>query len=320
MTDPRSIHCPACGHGDYKSLFHGTDRLYGTTDRSFTVVECSQCRLLRLFPQPEPGELAGYYPANYWFNPAAGAASSLEERYRRFVLGDHVRFVEGAIEAAGERGPILDVGCGGGLFLRLLRERGHRVIGLDFSLDAAQVAWRQNRVPALCATLTRAPLPPRTFSTITMFHVLEHLYDPIGYCDAARELLRDDGRLVIQVPNAGCWQFLLFGEHWNGIDIPRHLINFKEKDLVNLLDVCGFEVVRRKHFSLRDNPAGLATTLAVGLDPMARRIRAQKESPRQRLFKDAVYFSLMLACLLPTAVEAACRAGSTIMVEARKKR
>ncbi|MFN7647337.1 MAG: class I SAM-dependent methyltransferase [Acidobacteriota bacterium] len=319
MSEQRGTHCPACGHGDYKSLFHGTDRLYATTTRSFTIVECTQCRLLRLFPQPEPAELGRYYPANYWFNPVANPAASPEERYRRFVLNDHVRFVERAIEAAGERGPVLDVGCGGGLFLRLLRERGHRVVGLDFSIDAARVAWEQNRVPALCATLSRAPLAPRTFSTITMFHVLEHLYDPIGYCDAARELLRDDGRLVIQVPNAACWQFLLFGEHWNGIDIPRHLINFKEKDLVNLLDACGFAVVRRKHFSLRDNPAGLATTLAVGLDPMARRIREPHEAPRLRLWKDAAYFGLMLACLLPTAVEAACGAGSTIMVEARKK-
>ena len=41
----------------------------------------------------------------------------------------------------------------------------------------------------------------------------------------------------------------------------------------DLLDHCGFEIVRRKHFSLRDNPAGLASSLAPGLDPMARRVR-----------------------------------------------
>jgi hypothetical protein len=52
---------------------------------------------------------------------------------------------------------------------------------------------------------------------------------------------------------------------------------------------------------------------------MARRIRKQAESPRMRLLKDGIYFGLMLACILPTAIEAACRAGSTIMVEARKK-
>ena len=95
-----------------------------------------------------------------------------------------------------------------------------------------------------------------------MFHVLEHLYDPGAYLEAAHRLLRPDGRLVIQVPNAGCWQMTLLGEHWAGIDIPRHLFNFRLRDLEVLLDACGFEIARTKFFSLRDNPAGLATSLA----------------------------------------------------------
>jgi hypothetical protein len=70
---------------------------------------------------------------------------------------------------------------------------------------------------------------------------------------------------------------------------------------------------------LRDNPAGLATTLAPGLDPMARRIRQIKEGPLKRLFKDGVYFGLVLLALPFTILGAACRAGSTIMIEARKK-
>jgi SAM-dependent methyltransferase len=167
--------------------------------------------------------------------------------------------------------------------------------------------------------LPRAPFRPGTFSTITMFHVLEHLYDPSAYLEAARKLLQPGGRLIIQVPNAACWQFLLFGENWSGLDIPRHLIDFKEDDLAKLLDYCGFEVVRRKHFSLRDNPAGLATTLALGLDPMSRRIRRLPETPLMKLLKDVAYFGLVLASIPFAMLEAACRAGATIMMEAKPK-
>ncbi len=152
-----------------------------------------------------------------------------------------------------------------------------------------------------------------------MFHVLEHLYDPASYLDAARELLRPDGRLIIQVPNAACWQFLLFGERWNGVDVPRHLINFRLSDVDALLDHCGFEVLRHKHFSLRDNPAGMATSIAPSLDPMARRLRGVPETPNERLWKDLAYLGLVVASVPFTLFEAACRAGSTIMVEARKK-
>jgi hypothetical protein len=63
----------------------------------------------------------------------------------------------------------------------------------------------------------------------------------------------------------------------------------------------------------------MATSLAVWLDPMGRRVRKERESAHGRLLKDAAYFALTLFCLPFTMVEAACRAGSTIMIEARKK-
>ena len=300
-------------------MFETTDRLYRTTDRRFRVVECRRCRLLRLDPRPKSEELRQYYPENYWFAPDATAAGRMEEAYRRFVLGDHVSFVKRAMEESRESGPVLDVGCGGGLFLRVLQEQGSRVLGIDHSLPAAGVAWRVNGVPAIYGSLTEAPLPPSSCAAITMFHVLEHLHHPRQYLKAAHELLRPQGRLIVQTPNAACWQFLLLGENWSGVDVPRHLVNFRARDLEALLVSCGFEVLRRKHFSLRDNPAGLATSLAPWLDPMARRVRGIPETPAWKLAKDLLYLALVVAALPFTVLEAACRAGSTVMIEARKE-
>jgi len=215
---------------------------------------------------------------------------------------------------------VLDVGCGGGLFLQTLAKRGaQRIVGFDFSAEAARLAWSRAVVPAICGNLSSAPLARGSCAAITMFHVLEHLGNPAGYLHAAHDLLRPHGRLIVQVPNAGCWQFLVFGERWNGLDVPRHLTNFRAKDLENLLDRCGFEVLRTKHFSWRDNPAGMATSIAPNLDPMARRMRHMQESPGGKLLKDLVYFGLTVLALPFTMLEAACNAGSTVMVEARKR-
>lgn len=312
--------CPACGSAAFRVLFEAGDHLFRTTDERFHVVECSACRLLRLRPRPKPAELWRYYPREYWFVPGAGRGARLLEAYRRFVLRDHVRFVEKALAHSQAEGLVLDVGCGGGLFLRLLKERGHRVVGLDFSLAAAGVAWEHNGVPALCGSLSQAPLPAGSCAAVTMFHVLEHLYEPADYLRAAHSLLHDDGRLIVQVPNAASWQFLLLGEHWRGLEVPRHLFNFRASDLEVLLDRCGFAVVRVKHFTLRDNPACLATSLAPGLDPMVRQIRGTAETPRVAFWKNAAYFALVAACLPFTLLEAACRAGGTVLMEARKKR
>lgn len=298
-------------------LAQGGDRLYRTTTRKFQIVECSRCRLIRLFPRPAPSEIVSYYPPEYWFVPQDEAADRLEEAYRRFVLRDHLRFVRRALEAAPPEGLVLDVGCGGGLFLSMLAEEGVAVTGLDFSLEAAKAAWSRG-VPAVCASLAHAPLAAASCRLITMFHLLEHLYQPQSYVEAACQLLRPGGRLIVQVPNASSWQFLLLGERWTGCDIPRHLTVFRPADLEGLLERCGFTVVRRKFFSLRDNPAGLASSLAAWLDPMGRRVRNPGEGRKARLLKDLLYFALVLACLPVALLEAACGAGSTVMIEARK--
>jgi len=317
--DASAQSCPACDSFERTVLFKATDRLYQTTDQVFQIVECRCCRLIRLFPQPEPREMAQYYPPNYWFEPSSSAADRLEEMYRRLVLRDHIHFVKRAIQASGETGVVLDVGCGGGLFLSMLREHGFKVMGLDFSCDAAVVAWRRKGVPVVCSSLSQAPFADSSCAAVTMFHALEHLYDPRSYLTAAHRLLKPGGRLVVQVPNVSSWQFFLLGEHWTGLDVPRHLIDFRAQDLKSLLDHTGFEVLRTKHFSLRDNPAGFATSLAPWLDPMVRRVRGIRETPRERMAKSLLYFALVVACLPFTLMEAACRAGSTVMMEARKK-
>jgi SAM-dependent methyltransferase len=200
----------------------------------------------------------------------------------------------------------------------MLREQGFRVLGLDNSPDAARIAWRQQGAPAVCASLDAAPFAPRSMACITMFHVLEHLYDPRVYLRASHSLLADDGRLVVQVPNLASWQFRLLGRAWNGVDVPRHLFDFRTRDVEKLLESCGFTVVRRKFFSLRDNPAGLASSLAPSLDPMARRVRRVAEAPASRLVKDLVYLAIVAAALPFTLLEAAFGAGSTVMIEARR--
>lgn len=308
--------CPVCSSFRFRSLFQATDRLYRTTEKLFQVVECRQCSLLRLHPSPSPHELRTFYPSNYWFAPGNSTASRLEELYRRVVLRDHVSFVHSSL-ASHVPGPVLDIGCGGGLFGRLMRERGHICLGLDFSQQAATVGWSVNAVPVVVGDFTQSPFAPASFKAVTMFHVLEHLYNPVECLESVYTMLRPGGSLIVQVPNASSWQFLLFGASWNGIDVPRHLVNYRASDLHRLLLRCGFEVVRKKYFSLRDNPAGLASTLAPALDPMARRIGRSGEE-KGRLLKDLLYLALVAASVPLTALEAACSAGSTVMIQARK--
>jgi SAM-dependent methyltransferase len=300
-----------------RRLFRATDRLYRTTTDVFDVVSCVGCGLIRLSPMPAPEEVGRYYPPRYWYSPDSGTADRLSEAYRRFVLRDHVRFVRRALEGVAD-GLVLDVGCGGGLFLRMLKERGVRGAGLDWSEEAARIAWRQNGVPTIRGSFPEAPLGDSSCAAITMFHVVEHLHDPVPYFRSAFRLLKTGGRLIVQVPNAASWQFRIFRARWNGLDVPRHLFDYSAADVQAMLETCGFMTLNKKYFSLRDNPAGMATSIVPSLDPMARRLRGLSESGAGKLIKDAVYFGIVVAALPFTLVEAAFRSGSTIMLEAKK--
>jgi len=270
--------------------------------------------MARLSPRPDERDLGRYYPDAYWFDPGENAASRLAEKYRRLVVGDHLRFVMRAWRDAGARGRLLDVGCGGGLIGGLLRAKGVQAIGFDLSRQACSVAWSRHRLPAACGSLVSNPFRLGSFSVVSLFHVLEHLSDPGACLAAAGDLLASTGRLIVQVPNFGSWQARIFRAAWNGIDIPRHLNHFRPTDLNALLQQSGFEVARTKHFSWRDNPAGFATSLASGLDPMARRIRGL----RSGWLHYGGYLALVGASVPFALLEAAFAHGSTIMIEARK--
>jgi len=309
--------CPGCQSDRIRTLCRGEDFVYRTTERMFLIVECKECRMIRLYPRPDPEELSHFYPAHPLED--ASKAGFLKQLLRRYLYRDRVRFVREALDAVPGEGPLLDVGCGAGIFLREMNLPQERMVGLTISPDEAYVAWSRNAVPAICGAMPSAPFPRGTFAAITMFEVLEHLYDPSVYVEAAARLLRPGGRLILQVPNAGSWQFLLLGERWSGLDIPRHLLLFRPDDLQNLLEFCGFEIVRRKRFSLREDPLTLANSIAPGLNPEVRRARGADENQIATVVKNILFGLIWLVALPIAALEAACRGGATITVEARLK-
>ncbi len=297
-------------------LFDARDRLYRTATDRYRIIECARCRLIRLDPCPQ-GPVSLDHPTRW---PTGDSAADRFERcYRRFLFTDHAGFILRAIDEAGDGGPVLDLSPEGGLLRTILMEHGLPVIGLDHSDQAAAANREAHGTTSVRADLLAVPLAPASCRAITMLQVLEHLDSPVASIEAAHALLRPGGRLILQAPNAACWEFLLLGENWSGLDVPRHRIDFRASDLEALLQAAGFEVLRRKHFSLRDSPAGLAMSLAPCLAPVVRRARGTQEGPATKLVKHLLWCGLMVAALPFTVLEAACRAGSTVMIEARKK-
>ena len=315
--------CPVCSNAGTTPAYTRTDVRLQTTPRAFTLSRCTACGSLFLDPAPTGADIPGFYPPRYWWAPSSRALARLENTYRRLALRDHVVFVEQAIAHARvneSRVRLLDVGCGPGTLIGILKAKGHDVLGLDLSAEAAAVAAREHGVTVVNATLEGASFPDASFGVVTMFHVLEHVLDPRAVLAEVHRVLRPGGRVVLQVPNIDSWQSRLFGGAWHGLDVPRHTIDFSARSLQLLLESSGFAVARVRHFNLRDNAPALASTVGLSLDPQVRSMRQHRlgvsESLAGSWVRHALYLALVAASTPFAIAEAAAGAGATVMIEA----
>ena len=138
-------------------------------------------------------------------------------------------------------GKVLDVGCGAGGNLKSLQEQGWQVFGIEISDVAAAHARDLLHADIHTGTLASAPFPPKSFDLVLMSHSLEHLPSPADALRRVHSLLKDDGLLVVSVPNVNSLEYKLFGRWWFQLDPPRHFYHFDKRSLSGLFTQTGFQ-------------------------------------------------------------------------------
>ncbi len=225
-----------------------TARDYLTGD-GFDVVRCPRCALAFLSPRPTARELARYYPPIYY-----GSRRSIFEHITIALRAHRVERIHGR-----SPGRVLDIGCGHGGMLRTLRARGWQVVGTEFGARPPQSP--DDDLDVRYTPLEACGLPGASFDVVTMWHVLEHMPDPLATLREIRRLLAPTGRLLVAVPNFGSLQARLTGPHWFHLDVPRHLFHFRPEDLTTLLARAGFQVERTRRFSFEYDTFGFVQSV-----------------------------------------------------------
>jgi SAM-dependent methyltransferase len=148
----------------------------------------------------------------------------------------------GPVLKSREQGPVLDVGCGMGFALLGLRQLGFTDLhGID--CDPGQARSARNLgldVECVADSIEYLEQKPSQYGTILLLDVLEHVpvAKQILFLRAIRHSLRDNGRLVIQVPNANS----LFASAWRYNDYT-HTSSFTNVSLQFCLQNAGFKNV-----------------------------------------------------------------------------
>src|SRR5207247_839841 len=86
--------------------------------------------------------------------------------------------------------------------------------------------------------------------------VLEHLTDPMDTLAKCARRLKPGGHLVVGVPNLASWQFRFSRQHWQHLDVPRHLGHFTPDSLRAAMEKVGLRVDNISYVSLEHDPYG----------------------------------------------------------------
>ncbi len=244
--------CLLCG-GEGAQLYGGLrDRLFNAPG-NWSIMQCPKCQLVWLSPRPLPDDIgilySHYHTHQALYAPQRSLAglrksvkSSILNSKFGYQMDDTNRIIGSILSRIGplreivgggvlwlearEKGRLLDVGCGNGSLLVQMRQLGWDVAGIEPDGKAVSVARERFGLEVFQGSLEEAKFPNEHFDAITMNHVIEHVQDPIGLLKECRRVIKPGGKIIVVTPNIQSLGFYLFGQHWRGLDIPRHLFLF----------------------------------------------------------------------------------------------
>jgi SAM-dependent methyltransferase len=215
------------------------------TVTAFILYECAACGFVFAWPRPEPEYLSWFYSSAYFAKPQAQDIGYVDYRslpeLNAKTAWDEFKSLADVWNVPGHR--ILDVGCATGGFLSRAKQEGWDCIGVEISEDAARVARREYGLHVLTGDIDTPELAQNDVDVITMWHVLEHMLDPAAALIRARDLLRYDGLLFIELPNWNSFGRTVRGVHWSALTPPEHINFFTPRSLRYLVDQSGFRTV-----------------------------------------------------------------------------
>ncbi len=233
--------CPVCDGKEFSSFLTCTD--YFVSGEEFQIKRCKSCGFKITENIEDEENIGPYYQAENYIshsNTTKGFVNVIYHQVRKFMLGRKRLLVENV--AALRKGHILDVGAGTGFFLNEMNEYGWQVTGIEKSEDARRFAKLEFNLDILPA-YELSKLKGKSYDVISLWHVLEHIHQLNVNLDIFFSLLKDDGKLVIAVPNHDSYDAKHYKEFWAAYDVPRHIWHFAPSQMKLLGEKHNFKLL-----------------------------------------------------------------------------
>lgn len=240
--------CLICGGENIVVLYSSTDHLTG--GEIFDIGECTDCGFRFTVNPPSEENIGRYYLSDDYISHSdlkRGITERLYHFARTYMLGKKLRLIQS--EMGQKPGRILDIGCGTGYFPAFMKQNRWDASGVEVSSKAREYAISRFGLEVIPPNNTGL-LPGSSFDCITLWHVMEHLYDPDNWFEKIKHLLKDNGVCIIALPNSESSDAKKFKQYWAAYDVPRHLWHFSAPSVSRLASRHGFSVTRIKSMPL----------------------------------------------------------------------
>ena len=239
-----SVKCNLCDSCNSTILFNGKDRVH-KKDGLFKVVKCNNCGLIYTNPRPKQKVISDYYPDEYWDtneNREDNFEKKLKKIVHKVINGIYYQFKIPSEYS----GKVLDIGCGDGKGLYKLKNEGWETYGVEISELAIEYARKMRHLNIFNGFVEDAMFEDEFFDVIILSQVLEHLPNPLSTLKEINRILKNDGLLIISIPNVESFDAKHFKKYWTGWELPRHFYHFSPLSVELLLNKAGFDILKKE--------------------------------------------------------------------------
>jgi 2-polyprenyl-3-methyl-5-hydroxy-6-metoxy-1,4-benzoquinol methylase len=221
--------CPICGGKEFDTLF---------VKDGFCHVKC-RCGFIFVNPTASDKYRDKFFRDIYqtWtevlLTPEEEVIDTCKFNYGLEFIENHI---------GGNKGLIVDAGAGSGLFLKIARDAGWKVSGVEFNQKAVENI-RNLGIEVFDKALEEGIYAPNSVDVVTIWEVLEHINMPDEFIKQIRNILNPGGLLFVCVPNINALVTRILHEEARTFGGHTHVNFFSIGTLSRLLEKHGFEAL-----------------------------------------------------------------------------